>query len=361
MRILSIQVNKLLLLAVCCLAFQMLPAQDLGSILFGKNSKETYMGQLNYNGKRKNGFGIERYRNGSVYVGDFNEDKISGRGMMIALEKGIANVPGAVVYVGAWRDGKKVGRGTAYDSNGAPVFSGTFAGDKPQGSDAGDATSSFVMQETANSLYWGERADGQYEGFGLLVQEDGTILFGRFAAGAPSSVGMRFYSPELWEVGVWKDGELHVFNNARKANSDIAAVKFERKHTRKEMWNDLLQAGSNFAQAGLKTVEIVNGISGKSNASSSGGGGGDDGADVPSGKSLSYYQTEYKKWEQKAKNTYGDRVRHKATAQTRGDGRVASSDAKLLRSYQKYMRNVRLKAQKEGFNIPMSAYENVSF
>lgn len=359
MKISFIQVNKLLLLAVCCLAFQMLPAQDLGKILFGQDSKETYMGQLNYNGKRKNGFGIERYRNGSVYVGDFNEDKISGRGMMIALEKGISNVPGAVVYVGAWRDGKKVGRGTAYDSNGAPVFSGTFAGDKPQGSGTDDATSSFVMQETDNTLYWGESTDGQSEGFGLMMQEDGTILFGRFAAGVPSSVGMRFYSPELWEVGVWKDGEFRVFNNAKKAYSDIAAVKFERKQSRKEMWNSLLEAGSNFAQAGLKTMEIVNGVSGKNTASASGGDG--DGASVPSGKSLSYYQTEYKKLEQKAKNTYGDRVRHKSTAKTSGDALVASSDAKLLRTYQKSMRKVRLMAQKQGFNIPVSEYEKVSF
>lgn len=215
------------------------------------------------------------------------------------------------------------------------------------------------MQETAKSLYWGESVDGKSEGFGLLMQDDGTILFGRFSAGAPISLGIRFYSPDLWDVGVWKDGEFRVFNNAQKAQSDIAAVKYERKQARKEMWDNLRQAGSNFAQAGLKTMEIVNGATGKYIGFTSGEG--DDGADVPSGKSLSFYQTEYKKWELKAKNTYNDRVRHKSKAKTYGDGRVASADAKLLRTYQKSMRNVRLRAQKEGYNIPMSEYETASF
>lgn len=80
-----------------------------------------------------------------------------------------------------------------------------------------------------------------------------------------------------------------------------------------------------------------------------------------SGKSLSYYQTLYNKWELKAKNTFEDRVRHKVAANTAGDGRVANSDAKLLRQYQKSMRSVRLAAQKEGFSIPQSKYEIASF
>ncbi len=82
---------------------------------------------------------------------------------------------------------------------------------------------------------------------------------------------------------------------------------------------------------------------------------------MASGKSQSYYQTLYNKWEQKAKNTFEDRVRHKVSAETYGDGRVASSDAKLLRQYQSSMRSVRMAAKKEGFNIPQSKYENVSF
>lgn len=37
-------------------------AQDISAILFGKDSKTDYIGQYNYNGKRKNGFGIERLK-----------------------------------------------------------------------------------------------------------------------------------------------------------------------------------------------------------------------------------------------------------------------------------------------------------
>ena len=57
--------------------------------------------------KRKNGYGIERYKDGSIYVGDFSKGKVSGRGMLLTFEKGVSNVKGAVIYIGNWVNGKK--------------------------------------------------------------------------------------------------------------------------------------------------------------------------------------------------------------------------------------------------------------
>lgn len=69
-------------------------------------------------------------------------------------------------------------------------------------------------------------------------------------------------------------------------------------------------------------------------------------------------------WESKAKNSYGSRVKYKANSVVTGDSgssRIASGESGVLKNYQKLMRSVRLKARQEGFNIPQSEYETVSF
>ena len=130
--ILFMKVNNFLITLATLLISVESQAQDLGTILFGKDNKATYMGQYNYNGKRKNGFGIERYKNGAVYIGDFSEDNISGRGMYIsAKEQIIDKKSNASIYVGAYRDGKKSGKGTYYDANGNVIYDGKFENDKP--------------------------------------------------------------------------------------------------------------------------------------------------------------------------------------------------------------------------------------
>lgn len=161
------------------------------------------MGQYNYNGKRKNGFGIERYKNGSVYVGDFNENEISGRGVLIAKDKGIANVQDAVVYVGAYRNGKKSGKGRCYDSSGNLLYEGKFENDKPISptGNPGSSDIAFAMIETPEFLYWGEMCNGQANGYGLKITDEGETIYGRFENDTPVSIGMVFLSPDVWEVG----------------------------------------------------------------------------------------------------------------------------------------------------------------
>lgn len=105
MKTLSIMASRLLVIAA--LLFSMCAvanAQEISDILFGQNNKEDYMGQYNYNGKRKNGFGIERYKNGAVYVGDFVENEISGRGMLISLKRRYLTL---MVLMSMWVTGAK--------------------------------------------------------------------------------------------------------------------------------------------------------------------------------------------------------------------------------------------------------------
>lgn len=346
-----------LFLSICATA----NAQEISDILFGQNNKEDYMGQYNYNGKRKNVFGIERYKNGAVYIGDFVENEISGRGMLISLKKEISNVDGAFVYVGSWREGKKSGRGVCYDASGKVVYSGKFVNDKPSESSSADSKNRFfVIKDVGKNLYLGEMSGNRQDGFGLTLNESGEIVYGSMKNGVRQGIGMVFYSPEVWEVGRWTDGKFSAIKNSQKANADIASFRASNKEQNRIMREQLFAAAENFAQAGLNVATMVNEING---GGASSGEGGDEAVDgsVPSGKSKSYYQAQYDKWESKARNTYNDRVRHKVNAKTAGDGRVATSDAKLLRQYQKAMRQVRLQAQKEGFSIPQSEYETASF
>lgn len=352
------------LFVIAALLFSMCAAsnaQEISDILFGQNNKEDYMGQYNYNGKRKNGFGIERYKNGSVYVGDFVENEISGRGMLISLKKEISNVDGAFVYVGNWREGKKSGRGVCYDASGNVVYSGKFVNDKPSGSSLADEKKrSFVIKNIGKNLYLGEMSGKRQDGFGLTLNESGEIVYGSMKNGVRQGIGMIFYSPDVWEVGHWTDGKFSAFKNSQTANADIASFRASNKEQNRIMREQLFEAAQNFAQAGLTVTTMVSEIKSGGASSAAGGDESVDGS-VPSGKSKSYYQAQYDKWESKARNTYNDRVRHKVNTKTVGDGRVATSDAKLLRQYQKAMRQVRLQAQKEGFNIPQSEYETASF
>lgn len=251
-----------LLLSVCL----SLPAQNLTEVIFGKGNKSNYIGQYNYNGKRKNGFGIERYRNGSLYVGDFSEDAISGRGMMIMNGKEIPHVEGAIVYIGNWRDGKKSGKGICYDLHGNLIYEGKFSNDKPIesiGSVANGTSKHFVIQEIGQDLYLGEMKGDTPDGFGLMLQEDGSIIYGTMRDGIRHGIGMTFYTPELWEVGQWTDGDYHPFNNSQIAEASLREFKAASKEWKREMRSELFSAAQNFTQAALTTVSIVQSAQGK--------------------------------------------------------------------------------------------------
>lgn len=359
--------NKFIALVVLLLGLSLAaPAQNLAEVLFGKDSKQTYMGQYNYNGKRKNGFGIERYKNGSVYVGDFVEGKVSGRGMLITSGKDIDGVEGATVYVGNWRDGKKNGRGTCYDASGKVVFRGKFANDKPsEASEADNANRSFAIKDIGKDVYLGEMSGNRQDGFGLTLMESGEFVYGSMKNGVRQGIGMVFYTPEVWEVGRWADGSFEAFNNSKTANANIEAFRLSNKEVNKQMRADLFTAAQNFAQAGAAAVSIVNDVRGGSIAA---GGGVDAGAvdeianedDIPEGRSKEWYQSLYDKWESKAKSTFKDGVRHKATAETPGDYRIVTAEGKLLRTYQRSMEQIRRKAKKAGHTIEKSKYETVS-
>ena len=70
-----------------------------------KSRKERFKGQI-LKGKR-NGMGILAQNDGSLFVGDFYRDKISGYGMFIAPQgNSVENCDSSTVYIGNWQNGK---------------------------------------------------------------------------------------------------------------------------------------------------------------------------------------------------------------------------------------------------------------
>lgn len=219
-----------LLFSMCAVA----NAQEISDILFGQNNKEDYMGQYNYNGKRKNGFGIERYKNGAVYVGDFVENEISGRGMLISLKKEISNVDGAYVYVGNWREGKKSGRGVCYDASGKVVYSGKFVNDKPSEKSSADSKNrSFVIKDIDNNLYLGEMSGDSQDGFGLTLSESGEIVYGsmkdgvRHKASAETPGDFRVVTSEGKLLRTYQRSMEQVRRMAKKEGFNLKVSKYE--------------------------------------------------------------------------------------------------------------------------------------
>lgn len=336
-------------------------AQNLADILFGQHPQSDYMGQYNYNGKRKNGFGIQRFGNGDVYIGDFSEGKISGRGMYIANEEGIEHVAQAKIYVGKWYNGKKEGNGVCYDAQGKVVFNGRFAKDKPTTNLKAEDGRLFVTEEADSTIYIGEMLNGQKHGLGLTLDETGKIIFGSMKANVRQGISMVFFDADNWEVGRWNNGAFTAFNNSQTADSQLALYKEQRKETRKQ----LLEAFGCFAQAGLKATSIAADVkANRAAASSSGDLAESTDAEVKEGMPKEYYQSMYDRWKAKAQKTLGERVGHKDKAKLSGDNgyaRMASADRKLLRTYQNAMRQTRMIAKKNGHIIQKSPYETVSY
>lgn len=337
--------------------FTGLQAQGLADILFD-NSKKNYMGQYDFKGKRKNGYGIERYRNGDIYVGDFNKDKITGRGMFIASQGSIAQVEDAVVYIGNWMNGRKEGKGTCYDKLGNVVFHGIFSKDKPINSLTLPEEQRFCTVEIDDELYVGEIKDGVPNGYGLKLRSDGAIQFGTFREGTPRGICMTLFASDVWEVGQWTNGKYRAFNNSIEAGNREQDYRLLTKKRQAEVRSGLFEATINFVQATITLASIVNEMNSGNETSVVSG---ETEENIPDGKDYDYYLTKYKIWLSKTKNTYEDRVRYKVKANDTRSGRVATAALRLLHTRQKMMRTIRLTAKRNGYDIPMSKYETVTF
>lgn len=222
-------------------------AQDIGEIIFGQKPKSDYIGQYKDNHKQKNGMGIQRLKKGSVYIGDFSDGKMSGKGMLFAGQNDLPNIPGTMVYVGHLINGKKERNGVCYAPNGDILYKGRFSDDKPVDvypqSDP-DELSFFTMMEWGDDLYWGEVRQGVPHGAALVMNDDGTLWYGTHEAGEKKGICISIFGEDSWEVGVWENNEYKAFNSseivAERRQQYVEARSALRSELRKEFWNAAL-------------------------------------------------------------------------------------------------------------------------
>lgn len=349
--------NKLLLfIFVVFLIPSTLYSQNLGEILFGKKSKNDYLSQYTDNHKHKNGLGIQRRKNGDVYIGDFFRDEFSGRGMLISEKQKIENAPNAFVYVGAWVDGKKQGKGTCYAANGDIIYCGKFSDDKPVDvypSTMVDDIDYFTMKEIDEMLYWGEVKMGVPYGFGLIVQEDGSIWMGTLKDGERVGLCLTVYGVDSWEVGNWQNGDYKAFNNSEIVANRRSDYVEARRKVNTELRGYLLGIATNLATIGNQVSSFSSSSSLPSESTSI------DASQTtmsskPSGQSSSLSG--------KAKNDCGSSWMIQSRTYSDYESQLIRDSDKLSKSdvknIQNKMKSIRQKWESRGCPITKSSYED---
>tara|TARA_B100000902_G_C27167048_1_gene841760 strand:+ start:257 stop:724 length:468 start_codon:yes stop_codon:yes gene_type:complete len=107
-------------------------------------------------GNCNNGYGVKKYKDGTMYVGEWWNDIPSGQGTVIWADGSI--------YVGEFIKGMYSGEGTLLTND--AFYVGEFIKDLPDG-----AGSMFMT----DGVYVGEFKEGQMSGKGFFQHQDGTI------------------------------------------------------------------------------------------------------------------------------------------------------------------------------------------
>ena len=353
-------INRIVLLATF-LSASFLPSysQGLSDIIFGKQAKSDYIGQYKDNHKKKNGMGIQRLRKGSLYIGDFSDGKMSGKGMLFAGNDELANIPGTVVYVGHLINGKKERSGTCYAANGDILYKGRFMDDKPIDAypqQSPDELSYFTMLEWGDDIYWGEVTKGTPHGAALVMNEDGSMWYGNFDHGERNGISINIYGEDSWEVGNWNGGKYTAFNSselvASRRQEFVNARKELRSELRSEFWDvalGLTQSTLNLTTAILKDKNGVSETAGDAAAEDSGTGkskSGNSKNKSASGKNQSSCGTAWMSESRVYSDYESQLINH--GAEMSASERQGISDK---------MKNIRLKWEKRGCVLAKSPYE----
>ena len=114
-------------------------------------------------GDCKIGFGTFKYKNGSIYVGEWWNNEMNGKGTLIW--------PDGSVYVGGFKNGLYNGKGTYLNlKTNRTLYIGDFIDEMENGT----GTKIFNNED----IYIGELKEGKMNGFGKLIKKDGTIKEG---------------------------------------------------------------------------------------------------------------------------------------------------------------------------------------
>ena len=131
---------------------------------------------------QKEGKGIQYFKDGTIYLGEFKENKWNGEGKLIYQSGlryigdfqdgkvngyGVINYPSGARYEGLFKNSQRNGLGTLYESNGE-VYKGQFKNNKKHG--RGEQIDLFEEK------YLGYWIDNAKNGKGILFNENGKVL-----------------------------------------------------------------------------------------------------------------------------------------------------------------------------------------
>lgn len=251
--------NKSLALLLLFLLPAAVFSQDLGEIIFGKGNKASYIGQYTDNHKHQSGIGIMRMKKGAVYIGDFNMDKFSGKGMLIAGQEGIKNCPGAAYYVGSFFNNMKNRKGICYAANGDIIYKGRFENDAPVDTYPTPnpvVEDYYTMLEMGEELFWGEVTCGVPNGSALVLETDGSLWVGEYKDGVRTGLCLTCFDNENWEAGKWENGVYTAIDNSNVAQARNQERKTAQRRAYAEMWSSLMDVAMGITEIGNQLAQM---------------------------------------------------------------------------------------------------------
>ena len=295
---------KKLLLIFAAICFSVtLSAQDWVNTIFGKSlekvninyKNELYKGQIS--NKKRNGMGICKWANGSMYVGDFSNGEINGYGMQLVADVSeISNCKGAVTYVGNWKNGVKSGEGTCYGEEGNVLYFGNFENDAPVAAYPSKEDFSIycflLFQYGDGSQYLGEMNNGALDGYGVFVWDNGDLWFGNFKNGQRKGLGIYLYYNAEWAMlDCEGDNYTQITSSIANAESNKA-----NKASFSQVFSGMLSDFNN----SLSQMQAL-----KSNSGSNSGGDSSSGGSTGGGCNCANLQTLYTRAKQQANSSAG--------------------------------------------------------
>lgn len=330
-----------------------------------KNGKERFKGQI-LKGKR-NGMGLVSFKDGSVYAGDFYRGNRTGYGLLISSTN-IDNCDSCVVYVGNWKDGKKEGNGICYAGSGEILYQGAFVDDKPTGiypSANRNFQKSFSVMDLGNDdVFIGEMENGNANGLGLIVFNNGDLWQSSFKDNQRKGIGLYLAYNGEWETLNCKGEDYDVVSSSENYRAMDATRKANFRHGISLALKEFTNAAE--TGMGLVTMKSNNSVSittDNSNNDIANNSSSVDHMDTPKKSSATTDKKSGKvtntaangqAWQTDSRN-YSNYESLLIKMNSNWDNQYNDSDR---RSYQKKMKDIRTKWEKQGYHITQSEWEN---
>lgn len=263
------KIKSVFLIFISLVSSSNMAAQDIVELFF-PNKSTSYMGVTLDNGKTRNGLGVLRLKNNSVYVGYFSHNKFNGKGMQIAPKnKSIENCGDGFIYVGRWLNGEKYGNGRLYNKSGQLIYDGRFESDKPcrQLLSNPDTLRNFSFLEfkhdDESEIYVGEVESNLPNGFGIYY-DDECFTIVESKEGNQYGLGLMLIPSVGWSTFKVEDGLYTVLDNSANLSNRQARRKEERRRARQDLLNAFADFANGMAQVASNVQQIQNNGSGAS-------------------------------------------------------------------------------------------------